>query len=516
MIITRKPLLFAGVSCYFGENEENENQSLKAVPDFNIIRLVQKFAAMEMDRMQTDMTVGKPMKMIVDFTIPVFIGGVFQQFYNMMDAVIVGKFVGTKALAAVGATGTIMFLILGFLMGLTAGFTVLTAQKFGAGRMDEVRQTVGNAAILSGIVSIVMTAASLLFMRKLLVFMKTPEDIFRDAYSYIMIICGGIFAQVLYNILASILRALGNSRTPLYFLVFSALLNVVLDLVFIITFHMGVSGAAWATVISQGVSGILCLVYIVKDVPELHLEKEDWKLQKSVTVNQLSVGFPMGIQYSITAIGTMMVQTSLNLLGSYAVAAYTAGVKIESIFSQAFVAIGTTMATYNAQNIGAGRLDRVKEGFRASHILGMTYAVVSGVILAFWGKELAYLFISDNAAEVIPMVDRYLKCVAAFFLPLHLVNDLRNGIQGMGYGILPMMAGVAELSGRAVTALIAGHKKNYFIACLASPMAWFVAAALLVLMYFYVMKDMGRKLNPIRNESNSEKNKKKNRGYNMH
>lgn len=452
--------------------------------------------------MQTDMTVGKPMKMILDFTVPVFIGGVFQQFYNMMDAVIVGKFVGTKALAAVGATGTIMFLILGFLMGLTAGFTVLTAQKFGAGRMDEVRQTVGNAAILSGIVSVIMTAASMLFMKKILMIMNTPEDIFTDAYGYIMIICGGIFAQVLYNILASILRALGNSRTPLYFLIFSALLNVVLDLVFIMVFHMGVSGAAWATVISQGVSGVLCLVYIVKFVPELHLEKDDWRLRKGITMNQLSIGFPMGIQYSITAIGTMMVQTSLNLLGSYAVAAYTAGTKIENIFSQAFVAIGTTMATYNAQNIGAGRLDRVKEGFRASHILGVTYAVVTGLILAFLGKNFAYLFISDNAAEVIPMVDRYLKCVAAFFVPLHLVNDLRNGIQGMGYGILPMLAGVAELTGRGITALIAGHQKSYFMACLASPMAWIVASALLVFMYFFVMKDMGRKLNLIQEKAN--------------
>ena len=213
--------------------------------------------------MQTDMTMGKPFKMILDFTIPVFIGNIFQQFYSMVDAIIVGKFVGTKGLAAVGATGTITFLILGFLMGLTAGFTVLTSQKFGAGKMDEMRQTVGNAAVLSAIVSAVMTAVSMIGMRSLLVFMHTPADIFDDAYAYIMIICGGIFAQVLYNILASILRALGNSRTPLYFLIISAILNIVLDLVFIIVFHWGAPGAAWATVISQGISGVLCLIYIV-------------------------------------------------------------------------------------------------------------------------------------------------------------------------------------------------------------------------------------------------------------
>ena len=398
--------------------------------------------------MKTDMTSGKPMSMILNFTIPVFIGSVFQQFYNMADAVIVGKFVGTKALAAVGATGTIMFLIIGFLTGLTAGFTVLTAQKFGAGKTEEMRQTVGNAAILSVAVSVVMTAGSMLGMESLLKFMNTPEDILADAYAYIMIICGGIFAQVLYNFLASVLRALGNSKTPLYFLIIAALLNIVLDLVFIIVFHMGAAGAAWATVISQGVSGVLCLLYIAKAVPELRLKRDDWRFRKGLAKKQISVGIPMGLQYSITAVGTMMVQSALNTLGSYAVAAFTAGSKIESVFSQAFVALGTTMATYNAQNIGAGKLERVRQGFRCAHVIGIAYAVITGLFLVFAGKYLSYLFISDNAAEVIPMVDIYVKCVGIFFIPLHFVNVLRNGIQGMGYGVLPMLSGVAEkLSG---------------------------------------------------------------------
>ncbi len=443
--------------------------------------------------MQTDMTVGKPLKMILNFTVPVFIGGVFQQFYNMMDAVIVGKFVGTKALAAVGATGTIMFLILGFLMGLTAGFTVLTSQKFGAGKMEEMRQTVGNAAVLSIAASIVMTAVSMIGMRKLLVFMNTPQDIFDSAYAYIMIICGGIFAQVLYNLLASVLRALGNSRTPLYFLVLAALLNIVLDLVLIIVFQMGVAGAAWATVISQGVSGALCLIYIIKAVPELHLKRDDWKIRKNTARNQVRIGVPMGLQYSITAIGTMMVQSALNILGAYPVAAFTAGTKIENIFSQAFVALGTAMATFNAQNIGAGKLKRVREGFRASHIIGIAYAAATGILLITAGKYFSYLFISDNAAEVIPMVDIYVKCVGGFFVPLYFVNVLRNGIQGMGYGFLPMLAGVAELTGRGVTALYAASKKSYLDACLASPVAWIVAGTLLAFMYFYVMRDMEKK-----------------------
>ena len=434
------------------------------------------------------------MKVLLEFTLPVFIGNVFQQFYNMVDAVVVGKFVGTKALAAVGSTGTISFLIIGFLLGITAGFTVLTAQKYGAGKMDEMRQTVGNALLLTVIVSIVMTVVSMAGMHSLLKLMNTPEDIFRDAYGYIMIICGGILAQALYNILASILRALGNSKVPLYFLILSALLNVVLDLVFIIVFKLGASGAAWATVIAQGTSGILCIVYIMKCIPELRLTRDDWKLRWNLAAKQIGIGIPMGLQYSITAIGTMMVQTALNMLGSYAVAAFTAGSKIEQIFTQAYVAQGTASATYNAQNIGAGRLDRVKKGFHASHMIGIGYSIVVGAILFIFGKYFAYLFISDNISEVLPMVDTYVKCVAVFFIPLYFVNVLRNGIQGMGYGLLPMMAGVAELAGRGITALVAAQHSSYIGTCLASPVAWIFASCLLGFMYIFVMRDMAKKL----------------------
>ena len=434
------------------------------------------------------------MKVLLEFTLPVFIGNVFQQFYNMVDAVVVGKFVGTKALAAVGSTGTISFLIIGFLLGITAGFTVLTAQKYGAGKMDEMRQTVGNALLLTVIVSIVMTVVSMVGMHSLLKLMNTPEDIFRDAYGYIMIICGGILAQALYNILASILRALGNSKVPLYFLILSALLNVVLDLVFIIVFKLGAPGAAWATVIAQGTSGLLCIVYIMKCIPELRLTRDDWKLRWNLAAKQIGIGIPMGLQYSITAIGTMMVQTALNMLGSYAVAAFTAGSKIEQIFTQAYVAQGTASATYNAQNIGAGRLDRVKKGFHASHMIGIGYSIVVGAILFTVGKYFAYLFISDNISEVLPMVDTYVKCVAVFFVPLYFVNVLRNGIQGMGYGLLPMMAGVAELAGRGITALVAAQHSSYIGTCLASPVAWVFASCLLGFMYIFVMRDMAKKL----------------------
>ena len=438
--------------------------------------------------MQKDMTAGNPTKIILDFTFPIFIGNVFQQFYNMADTVIVGKFVGTKALAAVGSTGTIMFLILGFVLGMTAGFTVLTAQKFGAGDMKAMRQTVGGAAVLSILVTIVLTSGSMLFMKPLLHFMHTPADIFDDAYSYIMIICAGIAAQMLYNLLASVLRALGNSKVPLYFLILSALLNIVLDLVLIIVFHLGAPGAAYATVISQGVSGVLCLVYIVKKIPILHLEREDWKPKAHLLKIQLGIGIPMALQYSITAIGTMMVQTSLNLLGSGLVAAFTAASKIEQVVTQAYVALGTTMATYCAQNIGAGKVQRIRSGFRSATIMSFVYAVISGILIMTVGKYMTYLFVSGDVAEIMASVDIYLKCVGIFFIPLAVVNLYRNGIQGMGYGILPMMAGVAELVGRGIVAVIAAGKRSYVGVCLASPIAWIFAAALLIVMYFYIMK----------------------------
>lgn len=339
---------------------------------------------------QYDMTVGNPTKIILNFTLPIFIGNVFQQFYNMADAVIVGKFVGTKALAAVGSTGTIMFLIYGFVVGMTAGFTVLTAQKFGAGDLPAMRRTVAGASILSLIIGLILTAAFMLLMKPWLHLMNTPSDIYTDAYAYIMIISGGILAQMLYNLLASILRALGNSKVPLYFLIFSALLNIALDLFFIIVFHMGAAGAA--------------------------------------------------------------------------------------------------IATYGAQNMGAGNIPRIRKGFRSSTIIGIVYSFAAAALVMTVGKYMSYLFVSEDVALIIDSVDIYLKCVGAFFIPLTIVNIYRNGIQGLGYGLLPMMAGVAELIGRGVVAVIAARQHSYLGVCLASPAAWVLAAALLLVMYFYIVK----------------------------
>ena len=454
----------------------------------------EKIRSVEMKSAQNDMTVGNPMKIIFGFTLPIFIGNVFQQFYNMADAVIVGKFVGNKALAAVGSTGTIMFLIYGFVVGMTAGFTVLTAQKFGAGDMKGMRKTVAGAGILSFVVGALLTILFMAFMKPLLILMNTPSDIFADAYSYIMIVSGGILAQMLYNLLSSILRALGNSKLPLVFLIISALLNIVLDLVFIVGFGMGAKGAAVATVIAQGVSGILCLFYIIAKIPILHLKREDLDVGSTIYKNQLRIGVPMALQYSITAIGTMMVQSSLNILGSTLVAAYTAAGKIEQVVTQAYVAMGTTMATYAAQNMGAGSVKRIREGFKACTVIGVVYSFVAAGFIMTVGKYMTYLFVSEDVDIIMNSVDLYLKCIGIFFIPMAVVNIYRNGIQGLGYGLLPMMAGVAELIGRGVVAVIAGAKRSYPGVCLAGPAAWVLAGGLLIVMYYFIMNVNMRKI----------------------
>ena len=443
---------------------------------------------------EMDLTTGNPFRSLLKFAIPVILGNLFQLFYTLADSVIVGKTLGADSLAAVGSTSIIIYFVFCFINGFTGGFGICLGQKCGAKDEKGMRKSVAVSTLLSIAFTVVLTLICCLLSHQILRWMQIPADISGEAYDYMFVVLLGTGATVFYNMISNMLRALGDSKTPLYFLILAALLNIVLDLVFIIVFHMGVAGAAWATITAQGVSGVLCLIYIIKYVPELRLKADDWRFRSEIAKKEILVGIPMGLQYSITAIGTMMVQSALNILGSYAVAAFTAGNKIENIFTQAYVAIGTTMATYNAQNIGARKLDRVRQGFNSAHIIGITYAIVTGVIIFFFGKYLSYLFISDNAAEVIPMVDTYVKCVAVFFIPLHFVNALRNGIQGMGYGLLPMLAGVAELAGRGITAMIAAAHKSYFGACMASPMAWVLAGGLLIIMYFYVMKDMKRRL----------------------
>ena len=422
------------------------------------------------------------------FAGPMILGNLLQQCYNIVDMLIVGRALGAGALAAVGSAYSLMTFLTSVLIGMCMGSGSLFS--YSIGKRDTARLQYEMTASFSfiGIVTIVMNIVVFVCMKPILNILQIPEDIYGMMQEYVWYIFWGIFFVFLYNYFSFLLRAAGDSVVSLVFLGISSGLNIVLDLVFIIVFRMGAAGAAYATVIAQGISGILCLLYIAKKVPALYLHREDWEIDKNLAGWQLKIGLPMGLQYSITAIGTMMVQTSLNILGSTLVAAFTAANKIEQVATQVYVALGTTMATYCAQNMGAGKYTRIRKGFKSATLIGFIYAVVTGVIIFFVGKYMTIFFVSENVNQIMEYVDIYLRCVSVSFLPLVIVNLYRNGIQGMGYGLLPMTAGIAELVGRSGASLIASHFGSYMGICLASPAAWVLAGTLLLIMYFEIMK----------------------------
>lgn len=421
--------------------------------------------------MTKDLTQGKPFELILGFSVPLLFGYLFQQFYNIVDTVIVGQFLGKEALAAVGSTGSVNFLIIGFCIGVCSGFSIPVSNKFGAKDYDTMRQLVASSAELSAAFSIVFAVLTVAFCRPLLVLMRTPENIIGYAASYIRIIFAGIPVVFLYNILAGVLRAVGDSRTPLLFLVISSLLNIALDLLFIIVFKLGVEGAAYATVLAQFISGLSCLFYMIKRFKIIHLKKSDWKIRTNLFVKLVGTGFPMGIQYSITAIGSVILQTSVNTLGSDAVAAVTAGAKTHIFFCCPFDALGTTMATWAGQNTGAGKLLRIKKGLFQSSIIGLVYSVAAFFVLYLFGRKLGLLF----------------------YFPLTLVNVIRFCIQGMGYSRLAVLAGLFELIGRAFIAICFVPRFGFRAACFASPTAWILADIFLIIAFFACYRNLEEK-----------------------
>lgn len=436
------------------------------------------------------MTTGNPVKLILFFSIPLLIGNVFQQFYSMVDTIIVGRYVGVQALAAVGVTGSLSFLILGFTFGLTGGFSVIIAQRFGANDEDGLRKSVATSTILSIISTIIITLASMLSAKPVLSLMNTPDDIINDATIYIIIIYAGTCATVFYNMIAGILRSLGDSKTPLYFLILSSILNIILDLFFILNFNMGVRGAAYATVIAQGISGILCLIYALKKYPILRLKKEDWIWDKNFALKHLNVGIPMSLQFSITATGVMVLQTALNAFGSTVIAAYTAASKVEQIVTQPGISFGTTMATYCGQNLGAGKYDRIKEGVKKGSIITIMVSIIAAVVLFVFGKSLSTLFISSDQIEALNYSKQYLNTVAIFLPILGMLFIYRNSLQGIGDAFIPMMAGVAELVARVIVAFTLPAFIGYIGICLASPFAWIGATIPMAIKYRILIKRM--------------------------
>lgn len=445
--------------------------------------------------MVKDMTNGSPSKHILGFAVPMLFGMLFQQFYNLVDTIIVGKTLGVEALAGVGATGSINFMIIGFCMGVCNGFVIPVAQCFGAKKPADLRKYVFNGYICSIVFAIVLTLASVIFCRRILIIMNTPADIIDHAYNYIVVIFIGIPTVFLYNMVSGVIRSLGDSKTPVVFLVLSSIINVVLDFFLILVCKMGVAGAGWATVTSQLISGLTCLIYMYKKYDILKGDKSERVLDRRFITNLCMNGVPMGLQYSITAIGSTILQAAVNTLGSTYVAAMTAGSKMFNFTCCPFDALGSTMATYAGQNVGAAKIKRLGQGVRSAMIIGSVYSVLSLIALYFTTDYIALLFVNASETTIIALTRQFILASACFYIPLTGVNIVRFCIQGMGFSVFAISAGILEMIGRAFAAIILIPNIGFMGACLASPIAWIAADAFLFPAFIHCAKKLNARHN---------------------
>ena len=440
------------------------------------------------DRKVKDLTVGSPLKLIVGFSIPIFLGMMFQQFYSFIDTMIVGQTLGVNALAAVGSTGSVTFLILGFCIGIASGFAIPVAQRFGAKDDKGLKLAIANGVYMCFALSIVVTLIVTALCRPILEFLNTPADIIDGAYAYLIVVLWGIPVVFFYNLFSGIMRSLGDSRTPVFFLIMASILNIVLDYVFILGLGTGVEGAAYATVVSQFVAAVLSGLYMIKKYPVVHMTKYERRWDFQCVMQLMYMGVPMGLQYSITAIGSVILQTAVNGLGSDAVASITAGCKIACFFLVIFDALGSTMATYSGQNVGARRLDRVSKGLFIACTIGIIYSIIAGAFLAIFGHKFALLFVDATETAVISNVSLYLRIESVFYIWLTLVNCVRFTIQGMGFSLFAVIAGVMEMIARIFVAVVCVPMFGYAGACFAGPVAWILADMFLIPAFFHVRK----------------------------
>ena len=435
-----------------------------------------------------DLTVGHPLKQILLFALPLVFGTMFQQLYSFADTVIVGRCLGIDALAAVGATYSLHFLILGFVQGACVGFGIPLAQSFGAGEKRELHRFLWNGFWVGSFFSVLLTVGTVILAAPLMAAMNTPENIFSMGVSYIRILFLGIPASILYNYSASVLRALGDSRHPFYFLLFSSILNVVLDYVFITDFHTGVEGAAAATVISQLVSGLLNTWWMFRRMELIEIRREDMSLSFRHIRKLCIIGLPMGVEYSVSAVGAILLQNAINILGSGAVAAQTAGEKIRQMFTLPMESIGMAMATYAGQNFGAGRMDRIKRGIRDGIVIQALYCAVVWVILLLMKGILVQLVLGSGSIQVARNAEKYLMICSCLFLLHGLLMIFRNVLQGMGYAGHAVLSGIWELAGRGLGGWIAVSGAGFTAVCFANPMAWGFALCYCAVMVLWFLK----------------------------
>ena len=445
--------------------------------------------------MECDMTKGSPLRLLLTFTIPLFIGNVFQQLYSMVDTIVVGRFVGVDALAAVGSTSGFSFMVVGFAQGLTAGFAVIVSQRYGAKDMKMMRKSYAMGIFCSVLWSVVIAVLFYLISKPLLRLIDTPENIIEDANSYISIIYAGIGTAIFYNLFSSILRAVGDGRSPVYFLLLSSVLNIVLDLFFVIVIPLGCAGVAIATIIAQGVSALASIIYIRRKFPIFRFEKGDWKLDIPLCIRLTKIGIPSAIQFSVCAIGVIIVQAAINGFGSDTVAAYSVGGKIESLITQFFPALGMGISTFASQNLGAGNTARIRKGFRISFAVMVAGAVITFAIAYIFADKFSLIFMDKNSTspDIINMSVQYVRTVAWFFIPLGMIFIYRTGSQGLGSGAIPLISSIAELVMRAIAAFTLPIAFGYTGICFASPVAWCGAGFLIPFCYLYKMKNIEKK-----------------------
>ncbi len=446
--------------------------------------------------MDKNMTKGSPFMLLVQFSIPLFIGNLFQQIYSMVDTVVVGRFVGVDALAALGAVSGFSFMAVGFAQGLGCGFAVLVSQCYGAKDEDRMRKAYAMSIISSIVVGVIMSLLFFAFSMPMLEAVNTPSNIITMSNDYISVIYLGLIASVFYNLFSSILRAVGDSRSPLLFLLISSVLNVVLDLFFVLVIPLGCLGVAIATVLSQAISAVISYIYIAKKLPMFRFRKGDFHLDFNIIRILLKIGLPGAVQFSVCALGVIIVQIAINDFGSDIVAAYSIGVKIETLLSQMFTALGMAISTYAGQNLGAGEYDRIKKGFLDCFILIVIWSVISYLLSFFIAEPLARLFIdsSTNEQSVIDNAIVYFDIVIRFFIPLGMIFLFRTGCQGLGSGAIPMISSATELIARIIAAFTLPIWFGYAGVCYASPVAWVCAAVILPVCYFMQMKRIRKKL----------------------
>ena len=435
-----------------------------------------------------EMTAGRIFPQLFYFTLPLLMGNLLQQTYSLVDAAIVGRFLGIDSLAAVGASSSVVFLILGFCNGCCGGFGIPVAQKFGARDYATMRRCVVVSLQLAAAMSLVLAVVTGILCDDILRLMRTPDNIFDGAYIYLLITFIGIPCTFFYNLLSSIIRALGDSKTPFWFLLFSAVLNIVLDLFTIVTLGWGVAGAAIATVFSQGLSAVLCYVYMMRRFDILRTTPAERRFSWPIARILLNIGVPMGLQFSITAIGSIMLQGANNALGTACVAAFTAAMRIKMFFMCPFESLGIAMATFAGQNYGAGRPERILQGVKAASLMALAYWVFTFCVLMFGSETVALLFVDASETEILKDTALFLHVSVTFFPVLGLLCILRYTIQGAGFTNLAMLSGVSEMIARILVSLIAVPMWGYIAVCFGDSTAWIFADAFLIPAFIYVYK----------------------------